>query len=100
MTKFPLNFAVLLICFFPLAFEDIWSLVLSPSFERILSFTAAETADSVDWEMLGLASWTKKQRITMLHIENDYVLTVTKAIQTCKQVSNLESPNKTLQDKL
>ena len=36
----------------------------------------------------------------MLHIENDYVLTVTKAFQTCKQVSNLKSPNKTLQDKL
>ena len=89
MTKLPLNFAVLLICFFPLAFEDILSLVLSPSFERILSFTAAETADSVaigkcwDWHL------EQKRTETMLHIENDYVLTVTKAFQTSKQVSNL-----------
>ena len=32
----------------------------------------------------------------MLHIENDYVLTVTKAFPTCE----LKSPNKTLEAKL
>ena len=39
----------------------------------------------------------------MLHIENDYVLTVTKAFQTCVSkfpTCELKSPNKTLQDKL
>ena len=54
--KASIQFCSIINLFFPFDFGHILSLVLSPSFERILSFTAAETADSVDWEMLGLAS--------------------------------------------